>query len=83
MSEEADVEAGLVVIEDEQKNEEKGELTKNEHLEEQSAVTMTEEELARESTPDGEIEKVVSGLSEPGSSPLGSFQSLNSSQSSE
>ena len=67
MSEEADVEAGLMVIEDEQKNEEKGEPTKNEHLEEQSAVIMTEEEFARESTPDGGIEKVVSGLSEPGS----------------
>ena len=82
MSEEADVEAGLMVIEEEQKNEEKGEVTKNEHLEEQSAITMTEEGFPRESTPDGEIEKVVSGLREPGSSLLGSFQSLNSSQSS-
>ena len=41
-----------MVIEDEQKNEEKGELTKNGHLEEEeSAVTMTEGEFAKESTP--------------------------------
>ena len=48
--EEADVEAGMMVIEGEQKNEEKGELTKNGHLEDQSAVTMTEENFAKEST---------------------------------
>ena len=37
----------------------------------------------RGSTPDGEIERGGSGLSELGSSPLGSFQSLPSSQESE
>ena len=37
----------------------------------------------RGSTPDGEIERGGSGLSEPGSLPLESFQSLPSSQESE
>ena len=69
MSEEADVETGLMVIEDEQENEEKGEPAKNG----QSAITMTVEEFARESTPNGGIKKVASGLSEPGSSPLWEF----------
>ena len=44
---------------------------------------MTDEELVRVATPAKEIGKEGSGLSELGSSPLGSFQSLQSSQSSE
>ena len=43
---------------------------------------MTGEEPVRGSTPDREIERGESGLSELGSSPLGSFQSLPSSQGS-
>ena len=82
MSEEAVVDTGLM-IEDEQMTEDKGEQAKGSLLEKQSTVIMTGEELVRESTPDRGIEKVGSGLSEFGSSPLGSFQSQNSSQSSE
>ena len=44
---------------------------------------MTGEESMRGSTPSKEIEREGSGLSELGSSPLGSFQSLPSSQESE
>ena len=44
---------------------------------------MTGEELVKVATPDREMGKEGSGLSELGSSPLGSFQSPNSSQSSE
>ena len=43
----------------------------------------TGKQFIRGSTPDGEIERGGSGLSELGSSPLGSFQSLPSSQGSE
>ena len=49
----------------------------------QSTVTVTDEELVRVAKPDKGIGKEGSGLSELGSSPLGSFQSLQSSQSSE
>ena len=44
---------------------------------------MTSGESVRRLTTDREIEKIGSGINELGSSPLGSFQSLNSSQSSE
>ena len=44
---------------------------------------MTGEQSVRGSTLDAEIEREGSGLSELGSSPLGSFQSLPSSQDSE
>ena len=44
---------------------------------------MTDEELVRVSMPDRDIGKEGLGLSELGSSLLGSFQSLLSSQSSE
>ena len=44
---------------------------------------MPGEKAMRESTPDRELERGGSGLSELGSSPLGSFQSLLSSQRSE
>ena len=46
----------------------------------QSTVIMTDEELIRVATPDKEIGKEGSELSELGSSPLGSFQSLQSNQ---
>ena len=42
---------------------------------------MTDEEFVRVTKPDKEMGKEGSGLSELGSSPLGSFQSLPSSQS--
>ena len=44
---------------------------------------MTDEEFAKGSMPDKEVGKEGSGLSELSSSPLGSFQSLHSSQGSE
>ena len=44
---------------------------------------MTDEEFVKVATPDREMGKEGSGLSELGSSPLGSFQSLQSNQSSE
>ena len=83
MSEEADVGAGLRIIEDEQMNEDKGSQGKSSPLGKKSTVIMTGEELVRVSTPDREIGKEGLGLRELGSSPLGSFQSLLSSQSSE
>ena len=43
-------------------------------------VTMTGEETVRITMPDGEIAKEGSGLSELGSSPLGSFQLIQSSE---
>ena len=46
-------------------------------------VMMTSEKSVKGLTPDREIEKIGSGFSELDSSPLGSFQSLNSSQSRE
>ena len=79
----AGVDTGLVVVKDEWENEEKGEPTKGGLLEEQLTVTMTGEETVRITTPDREIGKEGSGLSELGSSPLGSFQSIQNSQSSE
>ena len=56
---------------------------KNSPLGRQSTVIMTGEEFVRVATPDRKVGKEESGFSELGSSPLGSFQSLHSSQSSE
>ena len=83
MNGEKDVNTGLIMIEDEQITEEKGKQEKGCHLGKQSAVIMTDEEFVRVATPDKGIGKEGSGLSELSSSPLGSFQSLKSSQSSE
>ena len=83
MSEEADVNTGLMIIEDEKINEEKGEPEKGSPLEKLMTVTMTSEKSVRGLTPDREIEKIGSGISKLDSSPLGSFQSFNSSQSGE
>ena len=83
MNEGADVDTGLMVIEDEQENEENGELPKGGLLEEQSTVTMTDEESVRIKTPNRKMGKEGSGLGELGSLPLGSFQSIQSSQISE
>ena len=81
MSDEEDVDSGLMI--NEQMNEEKRELVRGSLLERPSTVTLTGDESVRGSTPERGIEKVGSGLSEHGSSLLGSFQLLNGSQSSE
>ena len=83
MNEGPDVDTGLMVIEDEWENEEKQEPAKGGLLEEQSTVTITGEESVKITTPDREMGKEGSGLGELSSSPLGSFQSIQSSQSSE
>ena len=82
MNGETDVNTGLMMVEDEQITKEKKQ-EKGSPLGKQSAVIMTDEELVRVATPDIEIGKEGSGLSELGSSPLGSFESLQSSHSSE
>ena len=81
MSDKEDVDSGLMIIE--QMNEGKRELVRGSLLEGPSTVTLTGDESVRGSTPERGIKKVGSGLSELSSSLLGSFQSLNSSQSSE
>ena len=83
MSEEVHVDTGLRIVEDEQANGDKENLEKGSLLGKQTAVIVTGEGSMRGSTPDEEIERGGSGLSELGSSPLGSFQSLPSSQGSE
>ena len=86
MSGETDVDTGLMIVEGKQMNEEredKGSQEKSSPLGNCSTVIMTGEKAMMKSTPDKEIEKEVSGLSDLGSSPLGSFQSLPSSQGSE
>ena len=75
MSEEADVDIGLMVTEDEQMNEENRESEMGSLVEKQTTVMMTGEEMVKVVTPSkGEREEELS-LSEHGSSQLGSFQS--------
>ena len=86
MSKETDVGVGLVVMEDEQMGDERevtGIQKQSSPVGQQSTVIMTGEEFAKESMPEREIGKEGLGLSELSSSPLGSFQSLHSSQGSE
>ena len=83
MSEDTDVDVGLKTIEEEQITEKEGSQERNSPLGKQSTVIVTDEDLIGVATPDKEMGKEGSGLSELGSSPLGSFQSLHSSQSSE
>ena len=83
MNGETDVDTGLMTKEEEQMAEEKNSQEKNSLLREQSSVMVTDEEVVRVAMPDKEMGKEGSGLHELGSSPLGSFQSLLSSQSSE
>ena len=83
MSEEAAVDIGLMVTEDEQINEKNRELEMGSLVEKQTTVMMTGEEMVKVVTPGkGKGEEELS-LSELGSSPLGSFQLPDSSQSSE
>ena len=82
MSEEADVNAGLMIVEDEQMNEEreeKGSQERSSPLGKHLTGIMTGEGSVRGSTADREIGGGGSGLSELGNSPLGSLQSLPSS----
>ena len=81
MNEDTDVHTGLMTIEEEQSTEKEDSQEKNSPLGKQSTVIVTDEESVRVTTPDKEIGKEGSGLSELGSSPLGSFQSLQSNQS--
>ena len=82
MSEEAGVDTGLRIMDGEQMNEEKGSQEKSSPLGKHSVVMMTGEGSVRGSTPEKEIGREGSGLSELGSLPFGSFQSLPSSQGS-
>ena len=81
MSEE--VNTWLRMIEDEGMDEEKRESEKGSLVEKQTAVIMTGEEIVRVVTPSKEKREEELSLSELGSSPLGSFKSPDSSQSSE
>ena len=78
-----DVNTELRIIEDEQVNREKESLEKSSLLGTHTAVMVTAEISVRRSAPDREIEREESGHSEFGTSPLGRFQSLHSSQSGE
>ena len=83
MSEKADVNPGLIIAKDEQMNKEKRESEKGSLLENQIAVMMTGKEITGVMTPSQEKGETELSLRELGSSPIGSFQSLQSSQSSE
>ena len=91
MSEEADAGAGLVVMEDEQMGDERevtGIWEQSSPVMNQLPVRMTGDELTDGST-DGSMparevrDKELGSMKDPISSPLGSFQLLHSSQSSE
>ena len=86
MSEEADVGAGLVVIEDEQMRDEReviGIQERSSPVGELSTVIMTGEEFTNGSMTDREVGKEGLEFSKLSSSPLGSFQLLHGSQGSE
>ena len=86
MSKGTDVGAGLVVMEDDWLRDEReviGIQKQTSPVGEQSKVIMTGEECTGESIPEKEMGKEGLGLSKLSSSPLGSFQSLHSSQGSE
>ena len=80
MSDEADVNTG-VVAEDKQMDKKGGELGENGSLTGQMAVMMTDKDPIWSTPCKGESKEVH--LSELGSSPTGSFQSLQCSQTSE
>ena len=81
MSDEAEIDTRMVVVEDKEMDKKGGELGENGLLTDQMTVMMTDQDPTW-STPCKGESKAVS-LSELGSSPTGSFQSLQSSQSSE
>ena len=69
MNGETDVNTGLMTIEEEQFTKKEDSQEKNSPLRKQLAVRMTDEEFVRVVTPDKEMGKEGSGLSELGSSP--------------
>ena len=81
MSDDAHVDTGVVVAEDKQMNKKGGELEESGFLACQMTVMMTDKVLTLSTPCKGENKEL--NLSELGSSPTGSFQSLQSSQSSE
>ena len=83
MSEEADVDPGLMVAKDEQMNEQKRESEKGSLIENQTTVMMTGKDITGVMTLSKEKGEKELSLSELGKSPIGSFQLLQSSQSSE
>ena len=80
MSDEADVDSGLMVANNEQMNKEKRESERGSFLESQATVMMIDDKSTGVITPSKEKREEKSKLSELGSSPLGSFQSLQSNQ---
>ena len=82
MSDNTDVDTGLVVTEGKQMNRKESELEESGFLACQMTVMMTEDKISTTSTPSKEKNKELD-LSEFGSSSTGSFQSLQNSQSSE
>ena len=72
-----------MVAEDKQVNREKRKLEKGSFVESQMAVTVTGDKVSEVMTPSKEKREKELSLGELGSSPLGSFQSLQSSQISE
>ena len=81
MSDEAEIDTRMVVAEDKQMDKKGGELGENGSLTGQMTVIMTDKDPTWSTSCKGESKGV--SLSELGSSPTGSFQSLQSSQSSE
>ena len=83
MSEEADVSSGLMKMEDEQKDREEKGVERGNVLKSQMTVIMTDNKDSTITTPSkGKGEKEFD-LNELVSSPFGSFQSLQNSQSTE
>ena len=83
MTEKTDVNLEVMVTENAQRNEEEGEVQKGSPLRNQAAVIMTEDRGIGIVTPHKEEKEGKLKLSKLDSSPLGSFQSLQSSPSSE
>ena len=81
MSDESEIDARMVVAEDKEMDKKGGELGENGLLTDQMTVMLTEQDPIWSMPCKGESKEV--SLSELGSSPTGSFQSLQSSQSSE
>ena len=82
MSGKTEVDLEMVIPEDEHMNKEKSEMGESGFLACQTTGMMTEDKISTISTPSKGGNKELN-LIELGSSPVGSFQSLQSSQSSE
>ena len=79
MNGKTEVDLEVVIPEDKQMNKKKNETEESGFLACQTKVMMTEDKISTTSTPSKEKNKELD-LSELGSSPAGSFQSLQSSQ---